>query len=112
MEALVAVGLAGNVVQFVQGAGALISLANEIRDSGSPKSLPHLQSLSETLTGHAAVLRSRLIASTPLTEENQVLAQSTTQSYQAGSFITESFGSHYRMRRSWYTIRRISWQLD
>jgi hypothetical protein len=77
------------------GAGAFISLANEIRDSGSPKSLPHLQSLFETLTGHAAVLRSRLIASTPLTEENQVLAQPTTQSYQAGSFMTESFEPYH-----------------
>jgi hypothetical protein len=71
MEALVAVGLAGNVVQFVQGAGALIALAKEIRDSGSPKALPQLEELSRTLIGHAAVLQSRLRASTPLTEENE-----------------------------------------
>ncbi|KAH7065835.1 hypothetical protein BKA63DRAFT_427190 [Paraphoma chrysanthemicola] len=34
MEALIAVGLAGNVVQFVQGAGALISVAKSMRKGG------------------------------------------------------------------------------
>jgi hypothetical protein len=72
MEALVAVGLAGNVVQFVQGAGTLLSLAVDIRKSGRPESLPRLKDLSTALVGHAAVLKSRLKASIPLTEENQV----------------------------------------
>ncbi|KAF2472567.1 uncharacterized protein BDR25DRAFT_197492, partial [Lindgomyces ingoldianus] len=37
MEALVAIGLAGNVVQFVQFAGKLISEAESMRKNGSPK---------------------------------------------------------------------------
>jgi hypothetical protein len=73
MEALIAVGLAGNVVQFVQGAGALIALAGEIRKNGSPSSLPDLQHLAETLTGQAAILKSRLKAcSATLAQEDQV----------------------------------------
>jgi hypothetical protein len=72
MEALVAVGLAGNVVQFVQGAGTLIAEANAIRKSGSPSSLPDLQRLSKTLTNQAAVLNTRLKAcSATLKEEDQ-----------------------------------------
>lgn len=72
MEALIAVGLAGNVVQFLQGAGTLIAEANAIRISGSPSSLPHLQSLSKTLIDQAAVLRTRLKAcSATLKEEDQ-----------------------------------------
>ncbi|RYN71864.1 hypothetical protein AA0117_g8992 [Alternaria alternata] len=56
MEALIAVGLAGNVVQFLQGAGTLIAEANAIRKSGSPSSLPDLQRLSTRLTDQAAAL--------------------------------------------------------
>lgn len=62
MEALVALGFAGNVVQFIQGAGALIVLAYEIRDTGNPRSIPELTTLSDTLIGHAAMLRARLKA--------------------------------------------------
>jgi hypothetical protein len=73
MEALVAVGLAGNVVQFVQGAGALIALEREIKASGSPKSLDYLKELSEKLIDHAGVLRTRFKASCiTLSEEHQV----------------------------------------
>jgi hypothetical protein len=80
MEALVAVGLAGNVVQFVQGAGALISEANSIRKSGSPSSLPDLRKLSEKLTSQAAVLKTRLKASrATLAEEDQVRLQTCGQ---------------------------------
>jgi hypothetical protein len=73
MEALIAVGLAGNVVQFLQGAGALIAEANAIRKSGRPSSLPYLQRLSRTLTDQAAVLNTRLKScSATLNEEDQV----------------------------------------
>ena len=72
MEALIAVGLTGNVVQFIQGAGTLIAQANAIRESGSPSSLPGLQRLCKTLTDQAAVLRTRLKAcSATLREEDQ-----------------------------------------
>lgn len=50
MEALVAIGLAGNVAQFVQFAGKLISEAESIRKTGSPASLPELKNLTESLT--------------------------------------------------------------
>jgi hypothetical protein len=73
MEALVAVGLAGNVVQFVSAAGALIKEANSIRKEGSPSSLPELKNLSEALTRQATVLQTRLKASSAtLAEEDQV----------------------------------------
>jgi hypothetical protein len=72
MEALIAVGLAGNVVQFLQGAGTLIAEANAIRKSGSPSSLPDLQRLSTRLTDQAAALYTRLKAcSATLKEEDQ-----------------------------------------
>ena len=75
MEALIAVGLAGNVVQFLQGAGTLISIAKSMRSGGKPDrdSLPDIHSLTETLMSQAAVLRSRLKAcSATLAEEDQV----------------------------------------
>jgi hypothetical protein len=73
MEALVAVGLAGNVAQFVSAAGALIKEANSIRKEGGPSSLPKLKNLSEDLMNQAAVLRTRLKASNAtLAEEDQV----------------------------------------
>ncbi|KAH3904242.1 hypothetical protein HBH56_237610 [Parastagonospora nodorum] len=100
MEALVAVGLAGNVVQFVQGAGALIALAKEIRDSGSPKALPQLEELSRTLIGHAAVLQSRLRASTPLTEENQNLLDLATECEQVGNNFIVYLGTFKNSSRS------------
>jgi hypothetical protein len=75
MEALVAVGLAGNVVQFLQGAGTLISVAKAMRRGGKMdrESLPDIYKLSEMLMNHAAVLKSRLKAcSATLAEEDQV----------------------------------------
>jgi len=60
MEALIAVGLAGNVVQFIQGAGQLISISAQIRKNGSPSSIPELQKLSRELTTQAAIVKSRL----------------------------------------------------
>jgi len=53
MEALLAVGLAGNVAQFVQFAGKLISEAHSMKKNGSPKSISELKHLSETLTTQA-----------------------------------------------------------
>lgn len=73
MEALLAVGLAGNVVQFVTCAGKFISEANEIRKSGSHAALPGLKKLAEILTSQSTVLKSRLKASSAiLAEEDQV----------------------------------------
>lgn len=73
MEALIAVGLAGNVVQFVQSAGTLIALAKEIKNTGKPSSLVELESISRTLVDQTTILRSRLEATgATLTVENQV----------------------------------------
>jgi hypothetical protein len=75
MEALVAVGLAGNVVQFVQGAGSLIALSAQIRKTNQPKCLPDLRNIAGALMDGAALLRSRLKAySASLAEEDQVRA--------------------------------------
>jgi hypothetical protein len=73
MEALVAVGLAGNVVQFVQSAGTLIALAKDIQNNGKPNSLAELEQISKTLVDQTAGLRTRLeAAGAVLTVENQV----------------------------------------
>ena len=45
-----AIGLAGNVVQFVEFAGKLISETASIRKTGNPSSLPDLRTLTESLT--------------------------------------------------------------
>jgi len=42
MEALAALGVAGNVVQFVQFAGQLISQFDEIRKTGTTNELQHI----------------------------------------------------------------------
>ncbi|KAF2115897.1 hypothetical protein BDV96DRAFT_599443 [Lophiotrema nucula] len=63
LEALVAVGLAGNVVQFVQFASSLVLEAEEIRKKGRPSSLPALIKLTEALQKQAKVITTRLKAS-------------------------------------------------
>jgi hypothetical protein len=74
MEALVALGVAGNVVQFVQFAGQLISELNEIRKEGSPKSLRTLHQISKNVTKQAEVIEARLKAQihTLSSQEDQV----------------------------------------
>jgi hypothetical protein len=73
MEALVAIGLAGNVVQFVQGARDLISIVTAVRATGKPPSIPDLLKISEQLTGQANFLSRHLKASNAtLAEEDQV----------------------------------------
>jgi len=73
MEALVAVGLAGNVAQFVQFAGTVISEANSIRRTGSPSSLPNLRNLTDSLTRQAKSIHRCLKAgNATLTREDQV----------------------------------------
>ncbi|KAF2106175.1 hypothetical protein BDV96DRAFT_654889 [Lophiotrema nucula] len=57
MEALVAVGLAGNIVQFVQFSGNLISEAKAMKRAGSHTSLSRLKELSETLTRQAKIIK-------------------------------------------------------
>lgn len=75
MEAIVAVGLAGNVVQFIQFAAQLISEAKTIREKGEPSSLPCLESLSKSLVSLASDIKTRLQASSAtLAQEDQVCA--------------------------------------
>ncbi|KAH7070067.1 hypothetical protein FB567DRAFT_507528 [Paraphoma chrysanthemicola] len=88
MEALIAVGLAGNVVQFVQGAGTLITFAKSMRQGQrvNEKDLPNLRMLSEDLTSQAAILKSRLKASSAtLTEEDQNLLDVASECEEAGN---------------------------
>ncbi|TAQ87101.1 hypothetical protein B7494_g4578 [Chlorociboria aeruginascens] len=62
LEALVAVSLAGNVVQFLQYAGELISQTKAIRRSGGPSSLPDLRKLTESLSKQACIIQTHLQA--------------------------------------------------
>ncbi|CAI6337945.1 unnamed protein product [Periconia digitata] len=74
MEALVAVGLAGNVVQFVQFSGQLIAETSRIRQDGSPSSLPGLLKSSEKLITQTKIIFKCLKSkSETLTEEDQHL---------------------------------------
>jgi hypothetical protein len=79
MEALIAVGLAGNVVQFLQGVGKLISVATAMQRNGvlnRGEGLPDIYKLSTTIITQATILTSRLKASSAtLPEEDQVGAQ-------------------------------------
>jgi hypothetical protein len=75
MEAIVAVGLAGNVVQFVQFAGVLLAEMKSIHATGSPRSLPSLLDRTNDLSKQAGIIHDRLrarqtVAPTPL--ENEV----------------------------------------
>ena len=73
MEALVAFGLAGNVVQFVQFAGKIISEIDSIRRTGSPSSLPDLRSLAENLTKQSDTIHKCLKGNTSqVSQEDEV----------------------------------------
>jgi hypothetical protein len=75
MEALAAVALAGNVLQFVQFSGQLITDLSSIRTTGHVKALPPLKSLAEELVKQASILQVRLEANAAvqaLSQEDQV----------------------------------------
>ena len=55
-----AVGLAGNVVQFMEFAGKMISEIQTILRTGSPTSLPDLKNLTEELMKQSDTIHSCL----------------------------------------------------
>ncbi|KAH7070393.1 hypothetical protein BKA63DRAFT_518337 [Paraphoma chrysanthemicola] len=75
MEALVAVGLAGNVVQFALCVGTLVKEAKSIKQHGSTDAIPALRASTEALIGQSHALRIRLTASmaTPAEEDQYLL---------------------------------------
>lgn len=77
MEALVAVGLAGNVVQFVQFSSQLISLAKEIKKKGAPPSLVAVRSLTQNLMTQTQVIITRLKANVATLEQEEQVSQET-----------------------------------
>ncbi|KAF7890490.1 hypothetical protein EAF00_008805 [Botryotinia globosa] len=77
MEALAALRLAGNVMQFVDFSSKIISEARAIEKNGESSSIADLQRFALNCTKYAIIIRSRLQASNytrPLSEENQVRA--------------------------------------
>ena len=62
MEALVAISLTSNVVQFVQFARQLLSDIDTIQMTGNPASLPQLRPLAENLTRQAELVKTHLQA--------------------------------------------------
>lgn len=73
MEALVAVGLAGNVVQFAMCVHSLVKEANSIRDTEETENLPAVMMWTRSVTGQAVTLQARMKASrTAFAEEDQV----------------------------------------
>ncbi|KAF2109774.1 hypothetical protein BDV96DRAFT_604646 [Lophiotrema nucula] len=90
MEALVAVGLAGNVVQFVQFSSSLVSEVQSIRKTGSPSSLPDLQNLCKTVVEQASTIRKFLTSSTNnLAKEEQDLVRVAEDCENAGNQFME-----------------------
>ena len=86
MEALIAIGLGGNVVQFVQFSDQLISLAKEIKKKGAPSSLVDLRKVAQNLIQQTRIIVTRLKANTAILEqEEQVCCAST---------ITKVLGKH------------------
>jgi hypothetical protein len=71
MEALVAVALAGNVLQFLQSAAKFIAVAKDIREKGHPSSLTDLRELSQTLIQQTHVIAVRLKANTATLEQEE-----------------------------------------
>lgn len=71
MEALAALSIAGNVVQFLQFSGQLISEACVIKRMGSPSSAPELRKHAEDLTKLAGEFKTRLDARKQVGELNQ-----------------------------------------
>jgi len=63
MEAVVAVGLAGNVVQFISFAGTLIAEIKSLHDIGSPRSLPDILDRTNDLIRQAEIIHDHLHAS-------------------------------------------------
>jgi hypothetical protein len=78
MEALVALSLAGNVVQFIQFSGSLISEFRSIRKNGTPDSLPELKKMVADLNAQADTIHVALLSDlersgrTKLRNEDQV----------------------------------------
>ncbi|KAF2787192.1 hypothetical protein K505DRAFT_288372, partial [Melanomma pulvis-pyrius CBS 109.77] len=115
MEALVAIGLAGNVVQFVQFAGKLISEAKSIRETGSPRSLPGLKSLVDSLVKQAEVTHKCLVAKADtarLTQEDQYLINVAADCQKTGcdflkylDTLTPQVKSSNSLKRAGATIR-------
>lgn len=66
-----AVGLAGNFVQFVQFAGQLVSLAKEIKKKSAPSSLLELRKVAQDLTQQTRVIVAWLKANTATLEEEE-----------------------------------------
>lgn len=73
MEALIAVGLAGNVVQFVLCLGTLAKEAKSINDTGSTEEVPAIKVSTQHVINQAMSLKARMKAFTAtLAEEDQV----------------------------------------
>ncbi|TGO30250.1 hypothetical protein BPAE_0007g01320 [Botrytis paeoniae] len=87
MEALAALSLVGNVMQFVDFSSKIISEARAIEKNGESSSIADLQRFALSSTKHARIIRSRLQASSyirPLSEENQHLIDLAADCEQAG----------------------------
>ncbi|TGO50107.1 hypothetical protein BOTNAR_0406g00090 [Botryotinia narcissicola] len=87
MEALAALSLAGNVMQFIDFSSKIISEARAIEKNGESSSIADLQRFALNCTKHASIIRSRLQASNytrPLSEDNQYLVDLAADCEQAG----------------------------
>ena len=83
LEALVAIGLAGNVVQFAQVAAGLISQADDIRKNGAPSSLRDIRKLTVYLIDQTKAFHIQLDnrpTQEPPTEEDQASAEISEKS--------------------------------
>jgi hypothetical protein len=73
LEALVAVSIAGNFVQFALCAGGLVRKANFVRKNGNPRALPAVRAVTNELVKQAAALSMKSkAAGATLADEEQV----------------------------------------
>ncbi|TEY38631.1 hypothetical protein BOTCAL_0481g00010 [Botryotinia calthae] len=121
MEALAALSLAGNVMQFVDFSSKIISEARAIERNGESSSIVDLQRFASNSTKHAGIIKSRLQASSytrPLSEENQHLVDLAAECEQAGhDFATylSTFSSSRTTRNFLLNLKdgiRIRWRQE
>lgn len=79
LEALVTLGLVGNVIQLIQYSSDLLKQSLEIRRSGAPPPLLELKHITTSSIQQAEAIRAQLASqplTKPLSEEDQVSSPS------------------------------------
>ncbi|PSN68044.1 hypothetical protein BS50DRAFT_633683 [Corynespora cassiicola Philippines] len=88
MEAVVAIALAGNVIQFAQLAKGIFSEAKAVRETGYPRSLIALRGSVDNLLKQSGIIHARLVTKADgnkLSQEDQYLIDVSVDCQKAGT---------------------------